>query len=118
MAGGLPCPLLEELALTTDLRLPRYNLLISGATWKPKILSRSCTNPKEQVDSIAAENLALTAIQEFLSHASKDADPTTRPLILKTLDDAADFIEQLASQMDRGPARVLALRSSNASEQV
>ena len=45
-AGGLPYSLLKKLALTTDLMLPRYNLLVSGADLEAKEIVEKLHQPK------------------------------------------------------------------------
>lgn len=51
---------------------------------------------KAEIEKLAAENLALTAILQFLFSAMGDSNPAARPLILKALDDSADFIENFS----------------------
>ena len=56
---------------------------------------------KAELDKLAAENLALQVVVQFLFKSLGDANPALRPLLLKTFDDAANFTERMRADLTR-----------------
>ena len=64
---------------------------------------------KAELDKLAAENLALQVVVQFLFKSLGDANPALRPLLLKIFDDAANFTERMRANLtgtaNSGPDR-------------